>query len=443
LIERVKSAVLFFLVLLSILLTYQLWYGRKPVERVITNGYEPAYFEEPKPLSQLVIPKCLVVYQENLCYRIRPGNSNYKHFWEELSRMLQEIDEPANYEYGEKLPADAELCLNLIFDPALPVGPESVWLKNAPSGGLTGMQIWRQADRCWGILQEGEETGRPLLLPAQWGAHLAALCEQFSPSEKSLCEQIQAGELQLPRNGTVTVSAPIYVSAGKPVMADLLLKAEALDGELLLNTFFINRSLVREIKEKDGGLIYTDGEQGLRLHHGLDYSCPRIEQKPVPLSYPAALLTGGKLLCYYGGWPENLRLESLVQEAGARGRQAEIYQAQWRSYLKGYLLLGDAEVAMTYHHGGLVDYRRKLYELHYQKGDDTVVQDYREALAAAVELLAAKGVEQYILEEMDLAYYLTGGPLQPRAIPVWAIRISGRELILEASELIPPEGWEK
>ena len=186
-------------------------------------------------------------------------------------------------------------------------------------------------------------------------------------------------------------------------------------------------------------MIYTDGEQGLRLHHGLDYSCPRIEQKPVPLSYPAALLTGGKLLCYYGGWPENLRLESLVQEAEPEAGRRNIPSAV-AELLKGLSSLGDAEVAMTYHHGGLVDYRRKLYELHYQKGDDTVVQDYREALAAAVELLAAKGVEQYILEEMDLAYYLTGGPLQPRAIPVWAIRISGRELILEASELIPRSG---
>jgi hypothetical protein len=39
---------------------------------------------------------------------------------------------------------------------------------------------------------------------------------------------------------------------------------------------------------------------------------------------------------------------------------------------------------------------------------------------------------------MDLAYYFTG----MRAIPVWLIRLNGRELILKAVELIPPEGWE-
>lgn len=440
--ERAKSVALFLLVVLSILLTYQLWFGRKPEDSIITNGYEPVYFEEPRPLSQLLLPKRMVIFQGNLCYQIRPDDPDYTLFWEELSVMLQEMEQPANYEYGESLPEGAELCLDLYFDPPLPLGPESVWLKNAPVGELTGMQIWRLSDRCWGALQESGEISRPLLLPVKRGAQLAALCEQFTPAARLPFEQLQAGDLKLSRETAVTIDAPIYVPADSPVMTELALKVEALDRGLLLKTFFINRNLVREIKERDGGLIYTDGEQGLRLGNGLDYSRPRLEQKPVTISYPAALLTAGKLLGYYGGWPENLKLESLGREVGARERPTGICYARWRSYLRGYPLLGDTGVTMNYHHGGLVDYRRSLYDLQYPSGDDVPVRGFREALAAAVDLLAAEGLEQYTLEEMDLAYYLTGSSLQPRAIPVWAVRISGRELVLKAGELIPPEGWE-
>ncbi|MGB4370435.1 MAG: hypothetical protein WBJ91_01595, partial [Dethiobacteria bacterium] len=187
-----------------------------------------------------------------------------------------------------------------------------------------------------------------------------------------------------------------------------------------------------------GGLIYTDGEQGMRLGNGLDYSHPRLEQKPVNLSYTAALLTAGKLLGYHGGWPGNLRLVSLHPEDEDEDSPKGLYRAQWYSYFEGYPLLGDSGVVMSYYHGGLMSYRRSLYELHYTSGNKVPVSDFQEALKAAVMILADEGVEQFTLEEMDLAYYFTG----MRAIPVWLIRLNGRELILKAVELIPPEGWE-
>lgn len=440
--EQVKSGVLFLLVLLSILLTYQLWFGRKPAETVIENGYEPVYFEEPRPLAELLYPKRIFIYQSGRCYQLRPGDPYFALFWGELSGMLQEIARPASYEYGGKLPDGAVLCLSLHFNPALPVGPESPWLKHASAGKLSGMQIWRLADRSWGVLQGDESSVGPLLLPAGRGAQLAELCDQFAPGSRPPYEQLQAGELSLSHGVAVTVTAPVYVPLHNPVMTELVLKEEALDRELLLKTFFINRNLVREINERDGGLIYTDGEQGLRLGNGFNYSHPRLEQKPVPLSYTAALLTAGKLLSYYGGWPENLRLESLSQEAGEREHLTGIYQAQWRSYFQGYPLLGEADVEMRYYSGGLVSCRRSLYELLHPAGEGVPVRDFREALAAAVNLLAAEGIDQYTLEEMELAYWFTGNPLSPRAIPVWVIRLSGQELILRTDELIPPEGWE-
>jgi hypothetical protein len=436
--ERAKSVLLFLLVLLSILLTCQLWFGRQTAEEVAENGYEPVYFEEPRPLAQMLLPERISIYGDGQCYRVRPGDPDFNLFWGALSGMLQEISEPGHYYYGESLPQEAELCLSLQFKPFLPLGPESVWLKSRRSGELAGMQIWRSADRCWAVLEVNESAAELLLLPPQWGAQLAGLHDQFVPAANQLCEELAPGELKLSRGAAVTVTAPIYVPAGEPVIDELVLKPELLDRELLLKTFFINRNLVREIKERDGGLIYTDGEQGMRLGNGLDYSHPRLEQKPVNLSYTAALLTAGKLLGYHGGWPGNLRLVSLHPEDEDEDSPKGLYRAQWYSYFEGYPLLGDSGVVMSYYHGGLLSYRRSLYELHYTSGNKVPVSDFQEALKAAVMILADEGVEQFTLEEMDLAYYFTG----MRAIPVWLIRLNGRELILKAVELIPPEGWE-
>lgn len=436
--ERIKSAVLLLLVLCSLFLTHRLWFGRQPAEATEDNGYEPVYFEETRPLSQMISPKQIHVCRDGQHYRIRPGDSGFNLFWEELSGMLQEIAEPEYYYYEEGLPREAGLCLAVQFEPFLPLGPESIWLRNGPRRELAEMQIWRSDERCWAILQENDETSFSLLLPPGWGTRLAGLHDRFIPGAEQLCDRLPAGELRLSRKDTVKLAAPLYVPVGILTMDRLRLKPEQLDRELLLKTFFIKRHLVREIKEKDGGLVYTDGEQGLRLGNGLDYLYPRPEQSTAGLSYTAALLTAGKLIGYHGGWPGDLRLTVL-----SRGGQGKDYsrgpcRAEWRTYLYGHPLLGDSGVRMIYHHGGLQNYRRNLYEPVERPGTGTEVTAFREALQAGVLMLQTEEAGQFTLEEMELAYY----PIGAEAVPVWLIRLSGREIILKTDELTPPEGWE-
>lgn len=439
--EQAKSAVLFLLVALSIFLTHRLWFGYKGTEAVAESDYEAVYFEEPRPMMHLLTPEGIVIYQHELCYRVRQDDPDFLSIWEEISEMLQEIDEPATYEYGESLPESAAICLSVQFDPPLPLGWESPWLKNATAGELVGLQIWNLADRCWAILQAAEGSSGLLLLPAKWGSQLAGLCDQFDSVGREPYERLDAGELRLSSGMVLSLAEPVYVPAREFEMRELILKEEALDREALLNAFFIKRDLVREIKERDGGLIYTDGEQGLRLGGGFEYSHPRLEQKPSALSYTAALFTAGKLLGYYGGWPDHLRLQSLHREKGSEA--GGIFSAEWRCYFHGYPLLGAAYISMSFHHGGLVNYRRSLYNKSYTSGDQILVRGYREALAAAADLFAGAGASRLTLEKLEPAYYLAGTSLHPQAVPVWVIRLSGRDIVLKADELMPPEGWEQ
>ncbi|NMD41949.1 MAG: hypothetical protein GYA86_01400 [Firmicutes bacterium] len=435
--EQIKSGLLFLLVLCSLFLTQQLWFGRPPAEMIPENGYEPVYFEEPRQLSGMIVPEGIYLYIRGQCYRILTGAPEFSHFWQEISAMLQDLAEPGYYYYTEELPREAERCLVLQFEPFLPLGQESIWLKGGRSGELSGMELWRLGDRCWARLEIGAADPSVLLLPSGWSAKLAHFQDHFVPAKEQLCEQLPAGELALPRGNRVILNAPVYVPVGVSSLERLGLTPEQLDRELLLKTFFINRNLVREIKERDGGLIYTDGEQGLRLGRGLDYSHPRLEQKNAGLGYSEALLTAGKLISYHGGWVKNLRLQSLLRE-DQEEHAGEFYRARWCSYLDGYPLLGDCGVVMRYHHGGLQSYRRNLFEPLDERGEAVAVAEFRKALEAAVMMLDRENMDGPLLEGMELAYYPEG----EEAVPVWRIFLDGRELLLKTEELVAPEGWE-
>lgn len=434
--ERFKSVLLCLLVFCSLILTGQLWFGRQPEETAAENGYEPAFFEETRPPEQMLTPRRIYIFREDRCYRVRRGERDFSLFWEELSRMLKEIAGPEYYHDKEGLPPEAELFLSLQFEPLLPLGPESAWLENERGGKLAGLQAWRSEGRCWVELEGAGSAARLLLLPPGWGERLDQLHARFIPRPDQACELLPEGLLGLTPEVAVTVAAPLYVPASLRDMDQLSLKPEALDRELLLNTFFINRHLVREIREKDGSLIYTDGEQGLRLGEGLEYWHPRPGQEGAVLTYAAALLKAGKEIGYHGGWPDHLYLEGLYEQN--QGKDAPgAYGARWRSYFGGFPLIGDGGVEMGFYHG-LQSYRRNIHEPVNQSGSRVRVRDYRKALKAAVLILPA-GAEPLILEEIDLAYYFTGA----EAVPVWVIRLGGRELLLKTDELVPPEGWKR
>lgn len=433
--ERVKSLLLAFLVLLSLVLTYRLWYGQKTVEEINEDGYERVFFEEPRPLAQVITPRQILVHREGLSYRLREGEPDFRALWGGISGVLQErfyLDNRAD----DQVSAGSQPCLTLEFNPFLPVGPGSPWLKEAPYQELERIELRRLEEQFWIVTREsGSGADVVLKLPGEQGELLKGLLDGLPPAERIPYRPLTFGELGLELNVKINAADGIYVPDGEVSMDELILKQENLDQELLVKTFFVNRSLVRVIEERDGALIYTDGEKGLRLSRGLEYSHPQLEREPVTFAYLAALNTSSRLLGYYGGWPEALRLESLSRNENAL--QQVTYRAQWRCYYEGYPILGIADATMLFNDGGLVEYRRSLYEPLNLSGNSLAVKSYREALEAAVNYLGeVKGIDEtMVLEELSLAYRYNGSSFQPRAVPVWVIRLNGIELLFKASDL--------
>ena len=182
-------------------------------------------------------------------------------------------------------------------------------------------------------------------------------------------------------------------------------------------------------------MIYTDGEKGLRLSEGFDFSFPQREQERATVNYTAALNTAGRLLSWHGGWPEAFRLESLSL---VREINRQYYDACWRSYYEGIPFAGHAS-SLNFNDGGLVKYRREHYEMLGEASPPAPVNSYQEAILAALNLYQEQEVhieEPLMIEECELAYAVAAGEAnQLNAIPVWVIRLDGNEYVFKAMGL--------
>lgn len=434
--ERLKSLLLLFLVTLSLFLTYLLWYTRKPAEVITASEFERVFFEEPRPPEKAVTPAQILVHREEQLYRLGEGEENFRILWDAVSAALRELphlDDPA---FNPETP-EAVLCLTLLFEPPLPAGGGSPWLEGGEPGELERIELRRIGERFWfTCYAAGFAPEENLALPPERGEMLARAVDLLPAAELTLYNEL-TGELTLESGVRVMLPGGIYVPADTWQMDELVLGKESLDEEMLLGAFFVNRSTVRLIKERDGAVIYTDGEKGLRLGRGLEYTHPQLEREQGTLSYAAALATCCRLIGYYGGWPEKLRLESLAPVQSGR-QQSIAYRAAWTYYYQGWPLRGGAEAAMVFNDGGLIEYRRELYEPLHPAGDPVVVGNWREALAEAADYLHREDKigETVLLERLTLAYRISDGAYKSRAVPVWEIRLDGIELFLTAADLL-------
>ncbi|MDZ4133852.1 MAG: two-component system activity regulator YycH, partial [Dethiobacteria bacterium] len=146
--EKVKSALLFFLVGLSLYLTYQLWYGEQPAVLLAEDVYERIVVEKPRPLAQVINPAVAVVAADDGLYVLREGDSDYYLLWETVSQMLQGLSQETISE-NQTLPEGARLLFHLNFKPALPVGAELPWMTGAFSLTVSKLELYIVDNATW------------------------------------------------------------------------------------------------------------------------------------------------------------------------------------------------------------------------------------------------------------------------------------------------------
>lgn len=438
-IERIKSIVLLVLVSLSLLLTYQLWYGQKPTHLIVEEEFERVVVEKPRPLVEVITPAYLVLRTESGLNILKESDPGFYLLWETLSQQLQNLTEEFIAEEnitGEGLPN----LLTVYLEPALPVGSDLPWLPGIPSAMIGQIELFSLNELTWLALADSEDdTKTYLLLSPEKAVELTDLIAEISAEDRIVYALLSTDKLNGLAEQELSLENSIYLPQEPVYMDYLILRSETLDRDLLLRTFFIDYKLARIIEEKDGGLIYTDGERGLRLTNvGLEYSYPRLETGQTTISYPDALENSSSLISYHGGWPVGLRLEGLNM---IRRGLAVSYEANWRTYHEGYPLYINKPTRAIFNDRGLIHYTRTLFVVENEITDNEEqlpVAEWTIALQAALDYFDAvnPGNQSGLrLEEMELGYVLTRSANLIQAEPVWVFQINGFQFFLRAVDL--------
>ncbi len=437
-IETIKSIFLLILVGLSLFLTYQLWYGQMPAQVLEQDIYERIVVEQPRELEKVLEPRKIVLNNEGDFYIHKKNSPDFDQMWNLLSTALQQISADALIDQDE-VPLEAMHLLSYYMQPKLPIGDEQPWLREMPYSEIEAVDLYTFNDSFWFVLSGPNNEKLTLLLPPGKAEQFATLLDNAETDNKPtyvvLTEELLTGHELSP----LVVDDHTYVPVDTVFMGEYRMRPETLDQDLTLKTFFVDYSMARVIEEKEGGLIYTDGERGLRLTDtGLEYSSPRLEEGQATTAYSEALVNGSSLISYHGGWPGSLRLESL--ELSGWGDTSH-YIAKWQAYIEGFPIYTNRQTRALFNDNGLVHFTRAVFEV-----EEPIIPENGITAAASWYKALEKAVSHYrdefpnrtnsmILRDIYLGYALTSTSSEYTGSPVWLITINNEQLILSADDL--------
>lgn len=169
--ERFKTILLAGLILLSLYLTYILWFGSPYLEEGVLPRYEFAYFTPPPPPETLLMPASILLQREGEeeIHLFRRGEAEHARIWkmgyELLKRRLpgSVAERPAEADLNELL-EHATFELVFRFNPAL---PESfLWDRSGLPAEIHGITMFFNGEDYYALL-EGNE--RVLYRWIDWG----------------------------------------------------------------------------------------------------------------------------------------------------------------------------------------------------------------------------------------------------------------------------------
>lgn len=419
--ERLKTFLLLALVLCSVLLTARLLFGKPPLETVAPPAYEKLGFGELRTPDRHVLPMLQFGLQQ-----LYPWTPGYALAWESLRQLLSKPPETSP-ERQEK-PDPGENGQLLVRFP-LPVTPE-VW-GAAPQADLPAITAiaWLAADpgAVWYHGERGDwlrVRAKNLRITQDDLRNIFEGAPAFRPAELKEWEALglePEGEILLPEK--VPVLAPRYVLR------------EELDFEKLLRSIFPNLSLVRRIEEREGAVIYTDGQKGLRLfdYGEVEFSAPKSEPGQERMTFLTAMRRTAQYLQLMGGWPEHLFVSQFAAEGSIVPRdRGELYTVTFISAQHGIPLLQQAApVRLRFSDRGVITYNRQIRVLGSNAGKARALVSPLTAAAALAEEMAG-GESAPTIHEVFAAYYVRE-PAGPQTVsqPVWAFICSdGRTAVV-------------
>ncbi len=480
--EKFKTVVLCFLIVSSLILTYRLWYGSPEYEAMMPPLYERISFGEAPPLEEFLQPEKIVYleplvkepevvlspeeegeeereeeYGENNTahdgdinsqeeelspqvegfetYVLNPESDSFHSLWGELSREIKELNSQ-NFRFrreeGENQP-DFKEILNptLVFYFNLPLSPQVFFPDEESISSIPPIKefyLFLEEERARGIIQ----TPQGDLYQVEWDLnpnHFLSLGEEVKSGKDpdgSFLEEIIEQDQELKEN---LAANNIFVPLEPPKVPDLNCQREEMDVDQLARAFFVDFSVVRQVKQRDEGVFYTDGRKGLRVDSSgsIEYSAPIEEQEGEALTPGEAFRRGLEYVTVYGGWPQELDLK-IAEFGKVNLEQKEFYRLELAAYHGGVPLSQEfLNMELIFDEQSLVSYHRHLCQVE-AAGEKGEVISIEKALKGMVEKLPDLFARESPRRIKDLYLAYNPGPEDMESSPVepsWVVEIEG------------------
>ena len=388
------------------MLTGRLLFGKPALETASPPAYERLAFGELRPLTEQLIPR-LRLGAADLWQVLEPWDEGQKTAWVLLLDLIRagkppEKTAPPNEMTGTAVhalftvPVQAQLWLSASLPAELRVA-EVAWFSQDP------LKVWlRDHQASWYASQLS-------LLPDGWEQKLA---DAFAGGVR---HRLWASADWEPL--AVSGEDKILIPEALPHLAPFSIQPEKLDTEKLLRSIFAHQALLRRIEERDGAVIYTDGQRGLRLFPSgqIGYTSPKSEPGLEAMELEQALRRVSQYLQFMGGWPAHLWVDpfSAAQNLPGSRRQGHAEIISLISVQRGMrLLAAEPAVKLRFSDRGVIAYQRHVFLLDSSLGAERALIDPRQVVQSVDDYLKGKNGVGSLLQVYP-AYYIGHGTAQP------------------------------
>lgn len=330
--EKIKSVILALLVLLSLFQSFLLTYNSPKFEPINQSDYVQAELSGTQiELDKLIFPDQIVLHSGQPGHTVLyPNTTDYSFILENIKQTTFDGFRRLNLQLAGINWEDVrnkQPGLEIRFKEALPFSVLQTLLQVKGDTSLDNEMI----SRIWISLKDNHEEVKTYFMTSSSGEVYEAL--KTNISVKDVEKLVQRGESAPSYH---TVNGDYYIPDQPLEVSSFRFPYTQYSAEELKKSLFVDPAITRNLTERDGSEIYTDGKRGLQIkteQHWMSYSDPVAPADSSRSDLKENLLSAVQFINQHGGWNGTYAIDQLPQKTGAsEGDQTFIFRQYYGSY---------------------------------------------------------------------------------------------------------------
>lgn len=431
--ETSKTILLNILIAVSFMLSWMVWNSQPNYEYIRPSEYvKPQPLGKAQQLSELVLPiSILFHYGENRHTKALPDTVYYRLVNSGMKNWYFYDIKPVTLSKDQwnHIMQEAK-GLEILYPDDLPF---SILNESVAFGGEID-KAFQAAGKIWLYYDEAAAQVQALFIAEETNAvmeartafskddleNFLALGNELPPQQMMLQQKAESETLREWGESRDFVPNMYYVPLEKVVMKQFRFFYQPVTMQRFIQLLFVDPSLIRQVVERDGTIIFTDGSRAVQVpphRRTISYHDPVLEpvgNQALPNNPGAAI----EFVNQNGGWTGNFQLEEIFSTVGSK---RETYR--FRLYERSYPVFGSpeeklGEMEIRLEGTFITGFERPLYLMdRYFDYEDKVLPSGPEIWA----LLPKLGIDRGRVKDYYPAYRMEMSEDYLNLFPVWVV----------------------